>query len=69
MEKDLGRVIDWSHCNGLRRNVEKTQLMVLSRKGKQSDEGRAVRVKVDGVHLVHQDRVSCPGIEIDKNPT
>jgi len=33
VERDLGRVADWINTNGLRMNVAKTQLMVLSRRG------------------------------------
>ena len=53
VEKDLGRVAHWIHSNGLRLNVAKTQLMVLSRRGRR-EEADSVRVKVGEVELQQQ---------------
>ncbi len=53
VEKDLGRVAHWIHSNRLRLNVAKTQLMVLSRRGRR-EEADSVRVKVGEVELQQQ---------------
>ena len=37
VEKDIGRVAQWIHSNGLRLNVAKIQLMVLSRRGRRKE--------------------------------
>ena len=52
--RDLGRVADWINTNGLRMNVAKTQLMVLSRRG-MCDEADSVQVKVGDDELRKQD--------------
>ena len=56
MESDLRRVADWINSNGLRMNVAKTQLMVLSRKGRR-DEANSVQVKVGNDELKKKDCV------------
>ena len=68
VEKDIGRVADWIHSNGLSLNVTKTQLMVLSTRGK-SEKAKAVQVKVNNVELQQQDIVKYLGVEIDKDLT
>ena len=40
IEKDLESVANWIRMNGLKMNVAKTQLMVLTRKGKYHAHGR-----------------------------
>ena len=46
VERDLRRVADWISSNGLRMNVAKTQLMVLSRRGR-CDEADSVQVMMN----------------------
>ncbi len=50
MERDLGRVTNWIHFNGLSLNVPKTQLMALSRRGRR-EEAMAVQVKATATGL------------------
>ncbi len=70
VEGDLGRVAGWINSNGLRMNVAKTQLMVLSRKGKRAcGDADSVQVKVGDVELKKQDCVRYLGVEIDKDLT
>ena len=45
VEGDLGRVADWISSNGLRMNVAKAQLMVLSWRGRR-DEANSIQMKV-----------------------
>ena len=45
MEGDLGRVANWISSNGLKMNVAKTQLTVLSRTGRR-DVANSNQVKV-----------------------
>ena len=68
VEKDLGRVALWIHSNGLRLNVAKTQLMVLSRRGRR-EEADSVRVKIGEVELQQQSCVRYLGVEIDRDLT
>ena len=68
MERDLRRVADWINSNGLRMNVAKTQLMVLSRKGRR-DEANSVQVKVGNDELKKKDCVRYLGVEIDRDLT
>ena len=68
MERDLGRVTNWIHSNGLSLNVAKTQLMVLSRRGRR-EEAVAVQMKVNEVELQQQDCVRYLGVEIDRDLT
>ena len=67
MERDLRRVADWISSNGLRMNVAKTQLMVLSRKGRR-DEANSVQVKVGNDEL-KKDCARYLGMEIDRDLT
>ena len=48
VERDPGRLAHWVHSNGLRLNVAKTQLMVLSRRRKR-EETESIRVRVGEV--------------------
>ena len=68
MKRDLGRVRNWIHSNGLSLNVAKTQLMVLSRRGRR-EEAVAVQMKVNEVELQQQDCVRYLGVEIDRDLT
>ena len=65
MERDLG---DWINTNGLRMNVPKTQLMVLSRRGMR-DEADSVQVKVGDDELRKQGCVRYLGVDIDRDLT
>ena len=68
VERDLGRVADWINANGLRMNVAKTQLMVVSRRG-MHDEADSLQVKVGDDELRKQDCVRYLGVDIDRNLT
>jgi len=68
VERDLGRVADWINANGLRMNVAKTQLMVLSRRGMR-DEADSLQVKIGDDEPRKQDCVRYLGVDIDRNPT
>ena len=68
MERGIGRVTNWIHSNGLSLNVAKTQLMVLSRRGRR-EEAMAVQIKVNEVELQQQDCVRYLGVEIDRDLT
>ena len=68
VERDLRRVADWISSNGLRMNVAKTQLMVLSRKGRR-DEANSVQVKVSNDELKKKDYVRYLCVEIDRHLT
>ena len=66
MEKDLERVANWIRMNGLKMNVAKTQLMVLTRKGKYHmvDD---VEVKIGDTCLEKQNCVNYLGVKIDRD--
>ena len=66
MEKDLESVANWIRMNGLKMNVAKTQLMVLTRKGKyqMADD---VEVKIGDSCLEKQNCVSYLGVKIDRD--
>ena len=66
VEKDLGRVAVWIDTNGLRMNVAKTQLMVLSRRGRR-DAANSVRVKVGEMDLERKKCVKYLGVEINED--
>ena len=66
VEGDLGRVRDWISSNGVRMNVAKTQLMVLSRRGR-CDEANSIQVKVGNDELKKKDCVRYLGVEIDRD--
>ena len=66
VQEDLQRVAEWITRNGLRMNVNKTQLVVLNRKGKQSIAD-SVQVSVDDSMLQKQDCVKYLGVSIDKD--
>ena len=68
VEGDLGRVADWISSNGLRMNVARTQLMVLSRRGRR-DEASSFQVKVGIDELKKKDCVRYLGVEIDRDLT
>ena len=66
MEKDLESVANWINMNGLKMNVVKTQLIVLTRKGKyhMADD---VEVKIGNTCLEKQNCVNYLGIKIDRD--
>ena len=66
LEEDLGRVAKWIVANGLKMNVAKTQLMVLSKK---SDKRRAndVVVRSGEQALTKQETVKYLGVQIDRD--
>ena len=66
MEKDLESVANWIKMNGLKMNVVKTQLMVLTRKGKyhMADD---LEVKIGNSCLVKQNCVNYLGVMIDRD--
>ena len=66
VQEDLQRVAEWITRNGLRMNVNKTQLLVLNRKGKQSTAD-SVQVSVGDSKLQKQDCVKYLGVSIDKD--
>ena len=66
MEKDLGSVANWIKMNGLKINVAKTQLMVLTRKGKYH-MAEDVEVKIGNTCLEKQNCVNYLGIKIDRD--
>ena len=66
VQEDLQRVAEWITRNGLRMNVNKTQLLVLNRKGKQSIAD-SVQVSVGDSKLQKQDCVKYLGVSIDKD--
>ena len=47
MEKDLESVANWIKMNGLKMNVVKTQLMVLTRKGKYHTWQTILKLKLE----------------------
>ena len=63
VEGDLERVVDWISSNGLRMNVAKTQLMVLSRRGRR-DEANSIQVKVGNDELKKKDCVRYLDVKI-----
>ena len=68
VEGYLGRVADWISSNGLRMNVAKTQLMVLSRRGRR-DEANSIQVKVVNDEMKKKDCVRYLDVEIDRDLT
>ena len=66
VQEDLQRVVEWITRNGLRMNVNKTQLLVLNRKGKQSIAD-SVQVNIGDSRLQKQDCVKYLGVSIDKD--
>ena len=65
LEEDLKRVSSWIKANGLRMNVAKTQLMVLSRRGKQQ-VANTVKVSIGDVELTNQESVKYLGMVVDR---
>ena len=63
LEEDLERISNWISANGLVMNIAKTQLMVLSRRGRQAKE--KVNVRVDEVDLPQQEHVKLLGVVVD----
>ena len=66
VEADISRLAHWIQLNGMKMNVAKTQLMVLSQRGKRH-EAESVQVKIDDVQLEKQDCVKYLGVMIDKD--
>ena len=66
VEADISRLAHWIQLNGMKMNVAKTQLMVLSQRGKRH-EAESVQVKIDDVQLEKQDCVKYLGAMIDKD--
>ena len=66
LEQDLQRVANWISTNGLRMNISKTQLMVLSSRKKQwlAD---SVHVNMGEGELLRQDLVKYLGVNIDRS--
>ena len=64
MEKDLESVANWIKMNGLKMNVVKTQLMVLTRKGKYH---MADDLEVKNTCLEKQNCVNYLGVKIDRD--
>ena len=63
LEEDLERIANWISANGLVMNIAKTQLMVLSRRGRQAKE--KVNVRVDEVDLPQQEHMKLLGVVVD----
>ena len=66
VEKDLERVTAWFKENRLLINVMKTQLMVLTRKGK-SHEANEINVKIGDTTLDKKSCVTYLGVKLDKD--
>ena len=68
LEADLVRIASWIALNGLRINIPKTQLMIMSRRSKRQ-AAETVSVGIDNVELARQDSVKYLRVEIDKELT
>ena len=64
--KDIKSVAEWIAANGLILNVSKTQMMVLSKRGKKV-AAKSVRVQVAGEELRKQDHIRYLGVDIDQD--
>ena len=66
LEEDLRHICKWLECNGLKINVEKTQLMVLCSHQKSHQEDQ-VEVKIGTSVLQKQKSVKYLGVTVDKH--
>ena len=57
-------MVDWIDRNGLRMNVSKTNLLVLSPKRRSPD---SVSVTIKGEEIMQQDQVKYLGVIVDKD--
>ena len=65
LEEDLRHICKWLECNGLKINVEKTQLMVLCSHQKSHQEDQ-VEVKIGTSVIQKQKSVKYLGVTVDK---
>ena len=68
LEGDLNGLADWVSDNGLKLNENKTQLLLLSRKGK-ANELEKVKVALQGHSIQRCASVKCLGVIIDDGLT
>ena len=68
LETDLCALAVWIKQNQLKINVNKTQLMVLSRRRRKS-EAEQIIVQHDGTVLRSEEKVRYLGVEVDRNLT
>ena len=66
LEEDLKHICDWLECNGLKINVDKTQLMVLCGHQKSHQEDQ-VQVNIDTMVLKKQTSVKYLGVTLDNH--
>ena len=62
----LGNLSSWIAANGLKRNIRKTQVMTLSRKGKEKEAGR-LQVSIDKEVLAKCDEIKYLGVIVHKH--
>ena len=68
LDDDLNRLADWVSDNGLILNDKKTQLLLLSRKGKAKEHDN-VKVTLSGHNVDRCASVKCLGVIIDEGLT
>ena len=66
LSEDLARILQWIEANGMRMNIAKTQLMVLSRKSRRT-HANSVRVKLEDEEICPQQSVKYLGVTIDQD--
>ena len=64
LEEDLQAMNKWTEANKLTLNVQKTQLMVLARKRRET-EADEVEIKLEGKKLERSNVVKCLGVLLD----
>ena len=65
INSDLENIVSWIEMNGLKMNVNKTQMMTLQRKSTKPAE--AITVKIRGEEITHLNSIKYLGVVVDKD--
>ena len=68
LTEDLGNLSSWIAANGLKMSVKKTQVMMLSRKGREKEAGR-LQVSIDNEVFAKCDEIKYLGVIVDNHLT